>query len=831
MANILKPMVFIPNSDCMEKADIFTMYFPYKWAQELLQLYDRIKMRQDKVNRLPTSSLNSTMIALFPEIIKAEFRKNQPWITSNREIDNNIILNVLKSWIKAEFLEVCNDSNIKDDISSAVSNLNANMLTWKKVEVQISQKGKKKNGTIDPEQGYFNAIPEYICNKLCSSISGFKLNGETLYFNRCGEAEMMSWPPSTYKDYKNDIWYFSIVMKFNVQTIPFYDKPIILMDISTRRFVSNNLISEKGYIKLSNDNKTSVYLSTKTYWFDENQKRGFSKAMLKCGYVGNQYGVLWDDKISGIMKNLSLKNEFPEPMELIQAPENFIDYRRDVTAAILYNNPPYGKHEVGTGVSMRDMNELYQQVLKLIPEFKTFETNDRIKLKLVSSELAKAKKIDKSHLRGALSSIVDGNLNIELRCDNKQLSDEVKNKIFEIFGLEESMKENGIYSTPELNINIINSQIGTIGNEIGEGGLLDRVKEIQAKLPKAMAPTGVIAEIEGRGSIKWANGDPKGAIRDGFGKTGRLTQFITPQGNNKDNYEKRAENAVWDLLRQFGYMPYPLNVEIRKGNIKNEFGIFGFWIIRTNKNDNLKGINFPVVVYMRTDCCEVKVNCPLFNKWLPYYKAQLELCKYTNSGNMSFKMDDENIKHYIRKTLTEIGQAGPSLVLLDSQNIRSIWKWIQDGRVDNKKLWVLDENDELNLNNYKDMRIVRVRSGEEVPSYYGDNKKDGVGTVRGLFEVSNNVFWGTGSKPNTLTGKSFGGPNSSRLEEPGKEFKYCEIGEIVPLLLQQNDIPSEWVYAVYKMREMLSYYDEFAKLPAPLHLAEKLEEYINEVVK
>ena len=53
--------------------------------------------------------------------------------------------------------------------------------------------------------------------------------------------------------------------------------------------------------------------------------------------------------------------------------------------------------------------------------------------------------------------------------------------------------------------------------------------------------------------------------------------------------------------------------------------------------------------------------------------------------------------------------------------------------------------------------------------------------------------------------------------------------EIYPIQLQKDDNPDEWVIYTNSLRTGAIQYDEATALPIPMHMAEKLQEYLLEV--
>ncbi|MDF2883032.1 MAG: hypothetical protein K0R54_3589 [Clostridiaceae bacterium] len=824
----LKPLLFIPKQGSEVKTNLHILDFPREWIDSIKTIYEQ-NLGREKVT-LPAKSLNAAVIALFPEVVTVTaekyFAKGNGWIISTKEIDTSLIFNIIKAWINEEIFKDIN----KDKVENVVSKMKVNELKWSIKDINIFQDNKFKNGTSKPENEYFNAAPEYFCNKLCNMNSSFTLSGITLNFKRCGTAEMMSWPPEVYT-YKDKKYYYSIAIKFSIQTIPFYSSPVILMNVSTRRFVSENLISESGYIKLPWENDTSVFLSTKTYWYDEKQTSGFTRANLKVDFKGPE--IIWKDKLSKIFNSLDLNSRLPEAQELSVDPLKYLESNREVNIVISNSNFTKDNHLVGIGVSMKDLKEICNQISSKLTELKKIDNIKRVSKKFRSTELLN-KPIEIN--RESLAKIVGQKLKLEIRYDTDEIKEALQAAIIKIFGLKDIENNNGIYFTPELEVSL---EVLPIGSKIastleGKSGHNDRVKYINSAILEAEIPTGTIIELKGKS--EWKKGDPKGAIREGFGKTGRVTQFITPNAKKdnekiKDNITLRAENAVWDLIRQLGYITCEPELKIIKGNIPEQMSIFGLWMIRNNGNDMRKQIAFPVAVYMNSNSCEIKIKCPLFNKWLNYREALLEICKQNNlfkvkgETKSKFKLNREEVNMFIRRFMNEISEVGPALLLMDSTNIRSYWGWVADKNMDKEEIWVGKPEEKLDMSKFKDLRIIKTRSGYEVPTYYGE-ENEVTKYTGGLFEPFEGVFWSLARKPVTMKSSKLGRADGARIETPNKDFKFQNLVEITPIYVQEDDDIYGWAYVVHKMRVMLFYYNDFTILPAPLHLAKKIEEYI-----
>lgn len=69
----------------------------------------------------------------------------------------------------------------------------------------------------------------------------------------------------------------------------------------------------------------------------------------------------------------------------------------------------------------------------------------------------------------------------------------------------------------------------------------------------------------------------------------------------------------------------------------------------------------------------------------------------------------------------------------------------------------------------------------------------------------------------------------SRIDYPTYNFAEKDMSELYPVQLQLGDIPADWIQYAYALSEVSIQYnraDQTTKLPLPLHLAEKLGEYL-----
>src|SRR5207249_2138028 len=116
----------------------------------------------------------------------------------------------------------------------------------------------------------------------------------------------------------------------------------------------------------------------------------------------------------------------------------------------------------------------------------------------------------------------------------------VRKTIEEELGLERSNKSNGDiyrYETAELNVAVKERPLGPLGAALAVDGRLargnerrkaitHRIQEIQKEIQSVSGST--VAFVELADESKDKPYDPKRAVRRGLARTGRLSQFMTP---------------------------------------------------------------------------------------------------------------------------------------------------------------------------------------------------------------------------------------------------------------------------------------------------------------
>ena len=127
------------------------------------------------------------------------------------------------------------------------------------------------------------------------------------------------------------------------------------------------------------------------------------------------------------------------------------------------------------------------------------------------------------------------------------------------------------------------------------------------------------------------------------------------------------------------------------------------------------------------------------------------------------------------------------------------------------------------------VRIIRIRSNQEVPDYFTELSPKSSdenlqhSSASGIFKYED-VYWEIHSRPNDdRYTRSF---RESKILHPRHPFAEKDRIELYPLQLQPGDAAEKWIFYTNALRDLPIQYNQSTVLPLPLHLAKGLEKYL-----
>ncbi|AOT71827.1 hypothetical protein Gferi_21195 [Geosporobacter ferrireducens] len=293
------------------------------------------------------------------------------------------------------------------------------------------------------------------------------------------------------------------------------------------------------------------------------------------------------------------------------------------------------------------------------------------------------------------------------------------------------------------------------------------------------------------------------------------------------------------MYRQLGYL-YPLKNKKRLNEANLSVPAMGIWIVNYKKTIYGNTERFPGFVKTDFEKGQIRVDCGFFTRPnLLYWEACLEFQKMPGKKEAKDDIKKAMFSSIKSKMLELINtHKKPILVLIKSDGTsRQIWKFVSDTELSKverlnkytlKRLCFdnLDSNNDVFLDRKENgIRIIRVRNNEEVPDYLTEEKEDGnTKSLTGIYQYKD-IFWSIAPAPND---KLFQNTRYaiSKVTHPTKECKRPAMIEIYPIHLKEGDDPADWVYLTHVLRKAAHQYRETLRMPLPLHLAQKLEEYM-----
>lgn len=365
--------------------------------------------------------------------------------------------------------------------------------------------------------------------------------------------------------------------------------------------------------------------------------------------------------------------------------------------------------------------------------------------------------------------------------------------------------------------------------------------------------------------------DPKQAIRMGLALSGRLSQFLVPHGSGKaarednglivcgaedrqsnkadetvDTFDYRVSVAVRDLMRQLGFVHKFKNTPA----LKPSAPLYGIHLASLKKKQDW-GKEALIATRLDYERGTTDVLLPqLQMDWIPYWRAQLELARMSNPLDTRAHLcaDGLMLKRLVDKLKDEAPQ--DALLLVHSYgHIRfgAWWPGISDEGLakgslrygptvspDKSKEPIKDHLFDCENTNLNILRI-RLGGGDEVPDYFTDLSSDSLnGETRepkrsqkqGVFKADGYLLALVPKPGDTQYQNAFRG---SSVERPNMLVHVKSLSEYVLLTSDDESLALECVRRAEASRAdmvQLLKGSMMVNLPAPLHLAEKMDEYL-----
>lgn len=399
----------------------------------------------------------------------------------------------------------------------------------------------------------------------------------------------------------------------------------------------------------------------------------------------------------------------------------------------------------------------------------------------------------------------------------------------------------GIYSFSEgLTVNICKQEAGSIAQRLDlpapykpkrtqrEIAIDNRKRQIadivQPIKPKLLGKGGGWFELYGKEFWhKYSWRDPKSAIRLGFADVGIGSQFITPE---QKSYHQKAISSFIDLLRFLGVPLAPSRISLPTVDENTPINEVGLWLVNCTSETSAHGKAqlIPIMVKMSSLTAEISAIYPGLKSWIPYDEASLRI----NKDGINFKNDAQGkakIRNWIKEILEKKELRGkPTILYCKAENIRRVWTWLQDIQIDPRGLSFAERKSPVFVP-MLELRVIRVRTGDETAEWFGIDGAQVSGFVTGIFKNSDNdrVFYSIGNKSTTMSSIS---KDLSRINNPAKAWLHPSIVEIAIGYWQEDDNLLELAAIAHQSRHGVLQYEGFLERPRVLHYAKQTSDYV-----
>lgn len=831
MSKKLQMMAFIPKATTIK---IYTIGFPARWKELLYKLAITVNPKYDyeKYNLPLCSALGKICANWIYGLIEIkpmrQSSNDAEWVVCLNQIDADMCEEIcvnLRAAAYSFYKGRIKDQTGNDALKAFVSAINPEELL--KLVGSRELEIINNDGRIADKCAY-----QGLSLKIMQSLIGKQINyrGKELLLYSSGRGELMS---QVLQDSKGQ--YFAYVFAFSLQTVPPDSQPMLLLHCSRRRF-KNTSKSSKNYWP----NKLSVYIkhAKDSNYYKLNMESTWNKET-------RESEVVWST-VDAECYNSIYREGLPSAPDLKRAIEKYNSPQNEprLFCTISPLNSFAGETKIGTGISALDRGVFYAEIYKHISDSADICSEvDRGKDRNVRMNA------DKSYADLALRLSKTGYKGLDIEIYSFSMHDGYASIIENI--LKEKLAD--VVSEEKFSIRVDRLPLGEYAQPMPKGDYKkycnreQRILAIAERIGKARSEimTGAIIVLPRRDDDLR---DVKDLLRCGFALSGRVTQFINPdideklsQTKKEDLFAFKSVMSIADLLRQFGYSRTATNIS--KFNACPIIAIDVVSHIKTIREDMKGETARALPIMLKYDIADglIMVECPILNNGLPvtYYEACLQFAKLSMDREFADKCND-SLRRYAElklKALENYYRYNDAIIIVSGDGFmrNELWTGISNKKIseymtDPKYAECIDIGNTslsvpFNFSNSK-LRIVRIRYNDEVPDYYMQEEEKVTGGSDGIFNCGK-VYYGC------VTVKKM----DKRYRNSDKEYSidnpthdYCgkRLIEYYPIVLQTGDNVHKLINYINETRTLSPQYKEATNVPLPLHyLGDRIKEYLS----
>ncbi|MBU5470553.1 DUF3962 domain-containing protein [Falcatimonas sp. MSJ-15] len=894
---LMNPNYIIPMTLVLDKKiekEVHFLTLPGELKESLTRLEELSRNGQDLRGRfirekhnLPLNSLKKMFITYMPGVTDMKAvgynTDDRRWLISVDKIDAVQIVQIIRVWIDAFYIQETeldkirnNDNNTKKYAQEVIDRLNADIFNGCEYTENIVLFA---NGEVADKDAY-SLLPLIAVNELVSTE--VTVGGKHSVWMYSDKNQIVTNPLAyTGKGGKER---FSFVASFSVQTLPPYNRAYLNVNISSRRWISHNNFEKIPYYR----DEKSVYAKVS----------GNKLQHMYAKYDATTSEFEWTYADQRLFRAMYATDNVVKFNDIIIHPEEYSRGQDYMDYYIVYEyGMKIGKTDMNdqdAGISVMDRREIFSDIENKLNAYSSGEKQswrtegtDSLTKSIFTSDFLINEEYREIFENNVAAICGDGGYTVEVCYSSGQ--EEIRDALCE--RLQVHFKNTKVVVNMVLIRNLTENLVCEDSKKKKNNrGYHQRIKEVYDELGMAVGPTISIVIIHNQdyykiNGITDSKADPKAALRMGFAKTGRLTQFITveayrdpkSESDSRDNKQKKRKKSkeiemdklnsndskkdkpnmvlkstILDVYRQVGIHNSAVKVK-RKGGISLWDNIkVGIHVV--NYKNLMNDVNiapFPLIV-----------SCDFANEIIMVQTELIIMSKITNRRErvekINCRYDEFPLK--ICRIITEL-ESGKRII--PSEHFIKDWfeglvanreyeiMMLADGvtrrivsGITNKEIkdnyceetgnvYAIGINSNtrdigftIKLDDYSNVQFLRIRANDEVPDYIlmENDTGDGFKEGYGIYSFEN-VYYSKDARPeyekNNIKEDITKINNDSALS-------HRSLIEIYPVYLGNSQKKTEYVRDIHNLRKASIQYDSTQRtlLPLPLHLAKLLEEYL-----
>lgn len=774
-----------------EHEKIFYMTLPQSWRDFIGK--DKNKYRL----KVKPSNLSKKLQALFPSIFHISWKKDEPWLYSDKEINPHIIKLICLNWLAYE------NTRSTEELPINVQNIS---LVWKC--------GKMRDLSWKKDYWKYNWIPGLMAAKFANQTHYITIedgyNGNLtfhhVYFN--GKHECMSEPIRR----KENGGYFSYVIRFSLKNRAGLPEPsIINVSFGIRRFLQRGIYKNSD---INNRRKGSILVSISNPFFVE---KVFANSYVQLKFKKTKNGeITWADGVDKLFADV-LQVPF-QPNDIVNNPNSY--YKGDnFSALVVYSDlvfeSKYNLSKVIGGIGLPEKWALFDYLKSIFSELNPLNTCENILSKNKDS-------LGKNVLPLQHAYSPDTKICFEFWTSKELYDQAIKTYLKETILLQNSDGTYRLNAEPALDVDILFKDSTMLASALEPTNIEKAYHHRVRWIHKVIGPieeqsqlTMALVEIDKKDKYDEKT-DPKSANRIGLANTNRISQFIYPFEKDESENQKKSRliNSFYDLLADHGFLP----ARVKKLNEEKE--LIGFRLIKGIHKEKQKDVYLPVVTRIYKN--DVKVRLFDRNDWLTVRDALLSVSKNQKFIDFNSQDDTEKYQSFFKRAVCNCLDSSTAdfVIFLDAKLRSQKWVELMNPNLDFRHFPFHLEHPEAE----KRIKVVRVSTEDDVSQYrINPNGNIEVNRNQGLFkDNSSDIYYSVGARPDTVQVKK----SSQKYNNPLKPIRHQRLVEIIPLGTGDEKERDQLAKLGHNLRKLNIAYSFHTNLPYPLDIMKSLKKYI-----